>query len=54
MKRLILSTVCMLLCSTGLWAVTLIDGIYYNLNASTETASVTNELEGRDKKLLTF
>ncbi|MBQ4358582.1 MAG: leucine-rich repeat protein [Paludibacteraceae bacterium] len=40
MKRLILSTVCMLFCATGLWAQTLVDGIYYNFDASTQTASV--------------
>ena len=40
MKRLILSTVYMLFCTTGLWAQTLVDGIYYNFDASTQTASV--------------
>ena len=48
MKRLILSTVCILLCATGSLAQTLIDGIYYNLKASTQTASVTNDVGGRD------
>ena len=43
MKRLILSTVCMLFCTTGLWAQTLVDGIYYNFNESTQTASVTGQ-----------
>ena len=46
MKRLILSTVCMLFCATGLWAQTLVDGIYYNLDESTQTASV--EKGGKD------
>lgn len=40
MKRLILSTVCMLFCATGLWARTLVDRIYYDFDASTQTASV--------------
>ena len=48
MKRLILSTVCMLFCATGLWAQTLINGIYYNLDESTQTASVTNDVGGGD------
>ena len=43
MKRLILSTVCMLFCATGLWAQTLVDGIYYDLSASAKTASVTSD-----------
>ena len=43
MKHLILSTVCILLCATGLWAQTLVDGIYYNFDASTQTASVTGQ-----------
>ena len=30
----------MLFCATGLWAQTLVDGIYYNFDASTQTASV--------------
>ncbi|MCR5298928.1 MAG: leucine-rich repeat domain-containing protein [Paludibacteraceae bacterium] len=42
MKRLILSTVCMLFCATGLWAQTLVDGIYYDLSASAKTASVVS------------
>ena len=46
MKRLILSTVCILLCATGLWAQTLVDGIYYNFDESTQTASVTNKSGG--------
>ena len=46
MKRLILSTVCMLFCATGLWAQILVDGIYYNFDTSTQTASVTNKSGG--------
>ena len=46
MKRLILSTVCILLCATGSLAQTLIDGIYYNLDESTQTASVTYKSGG--------
>ena len=46
MKRLILSTVCMLLCSTGLWAQTLVDGIYYKFDENTQTATVTNKSGG--------
>ncbi|MCM8871885.1 MAG: leucine-rich repeat protein, partial [Paludibacteraceae bacterium] len=42
MKRLILSTVCMLFCATGLWALNSISGIYYYLNAGTQTASVAH------------
>ena len=50
MKHLILSTVCMLLCSIGLWAqeLKLVDGIYYNFDHSTLTASVTNIGYGQD------
>ena len=44
MKRLILSTVCMLFCATGLWAQTLIDGIYYKFDENTQTATVTNKI----------
>ena len=42
MKHLILSTVCMLFCATGLWARTLVDGIYYDFRAGIQTASVKN------------
>ena len=45
MKRLILSTVCMLFCATGLWAA-FRDGIYYDLDASTQTASVSRQSSG--------
>ena len=56
MKRLILSTVCMLFCATGLWAQEFIDynfqefidGIYYNFDEGTLTASVTNIDYGPD------
>jgi len=43
MKRLILSTLCALLCITGALAKTLVDGIYYNFDESTHTASVTGQ-----------
>lgn len=33
----------MLFCATGLWAQTLVDGIYYDLSASAKTASVTSD-----------
>ena len=33
-------------CSTGLWARTLVDGIYYDFDASTQTASVSRQSSG--------
>ncbi len=44
MKRLILSTVCILLCATGSLAQTLVDGIYYKFDENTQTATVTNKI----------
>ena len=34
----------MLFCATGLWAQTLIDGIYYKFDENTQTATVTNKI----------